>query len=1045
MKKLRLTISILLFFAITQNVSLFAQVFINNGSFVNAEAGSFIQINGSLLNDNGDLSIYESGGNNAEITITGNFTNNSLTNGAGHIILYGNWNNNSTFNSFNGTVFLNGNNQLLSGSVSTNFHNLTLDGTGIKTQTINKYVNGTLDLKHLELQTNENHMFVENTNSNAIIRTSGFVSSTEQGSLSRKTLSQNKYLFPVGSSQGITRYRPVEIEPQNSTLNQYHIRLANVDATVEGFDRSIKEEDICNTNSLFYHRIYQSLGNALVNMDVYFNESLDGTYDGIANWNTESIWSIVPTSSIAPGIPLAKASVNNWQLADATSSYPYILFNENFSIYAGDDIIVCSDNPVINLAASFNGVGGVVWSGGNGVFSPNNSSLNATYTPTASEIAAGSLTLTISANVAAGACEAVSDQLEITFLPSPDINVIVTSNYNGENISCFGASDGIASVIPPDFVSYSWDAGTGNQTGAQASNLAAGNYTVTVVDSNGCIAVSSVQLNQPSQININLVPTDVSCFGLNDGRIISSVTGGTPVYTYLWNDPGNTSGPNLLNASSGNYNLLVTDFNGCTAISESQINQPDQLVISISSMPVICGTSLGSALANASGGNGGYQFLWSHGDAGSQANNLSSGFYEVTVTDARNCSSTGNVFIGVQGDLNLSIIQTSPVSCFGESDASLLVNVAGGANPFEYLWSNNATTQTISNLTAGLYSVQVTDNWGCMGSSSYTVVQPQQIIVNINSTNVLCFGGNDGLATAVPDGGSGPYTYIWSNSQFSQTIASLTVGTYFVTVTDNNNCSSTGQTTITQPETPISVVAEVSNIRCYGENNGYVITQASGGTAPYLYTFEYNDQLVNVSEIYNLPQGFYNLTVSDANSCLFTEQYIISEPSEIVAGYQSAGPSCINNNDGFIEFNVIGGTAPYSFSWTGGYSPVEYIEGLISGTYWITITDENECSISIGPVILVDNEVDCLNIPNAFTPNGDGINDEWIIEGIHIFPKAIVKVFNRWGQILYDAPASTGNWDGFYNGKQLPTGSYLYVIHLHDGSPDHVGIVTIMH
>ncbi|HPS84116.1 MAG TPA: hypothetical protein PLA88_07360, partial [Bacteroidales bacterium] len=245
-----------------------AQLFYNNGATVHMNSGALVQVNGSAQNQTGTINVATASA--ANLYITGSLTNNATINSYGNIHLNGDWINNSVFNCFTGLVSLEGAAQNLSGSVSTTFFNLTLLGTGIKTQTINQNTTGVLNLNDRELATNIYTMFVTNAATNAIQRTTGFVSSNNGGLLSRNTAQSAAYLFPVGSSVGTTRYRPLELTPASATANTYVVRMANLDATSEGYDRSLKEAAICLVNPLFYHQVNRTVGSDAVNMNVYF-------------------------------------------------------------------------------------------------------------------------------------------------------------------------------------------------------------------------------------------------------------------------------------------------------------------------------------------------------------------------------------------------------------------------------------------------------------------------------------------------------------------------------------------------------------------------------------------------------------------------------------------------------------------------------------------------------------------------------------------------------------------------------------------------------
>ena len=265
--------------------------------------GATVQVNGSVQNQAGTITV--SGSPAANIYITGDLTKNDIINGAGNIHLWGNWINNATFNHNNGTVFLKGGNQTLGGTQVTTFYNLTLMGTGIKTQAINEILAGVLNLNDRELATQTYTMFVTNTATNAIQRITGFVSSLNGGYLSRQTNQSATYLFPVGSSVGTLRYRPVELTPASANPNTYVVRMANVDATTEGYDRFQVEGGLCQINPYFYHQINRTAGSDAVNMRVYYDVATDGNWNLLARWYTSpNQWKALAGSSTSSGTPM---------------------------------------------------------------------------------------------------------------------------------------------------------------------------------------------------------------------------------------------------------------------------------------------------------------------------------------------------------------------------------------------------------------------------------------------------------------------------------------------------------------------------------------------------------------------------------------------------------------------------------------------------------------------------------------------------------------------------------------------------------------------
>lgn len=339
-------------------LTLSAQTLYVNGSTIYSNNGGVIYVNGTVQNEDGIIEIDNTSSNPAELIIEENFINNDIAGGDGNYRIYGDWINNSTFNAGLGTVFIEGNDQLLSGTASTSFYNLNLDGTGTKTQTIDQYCNGILNLNNIELKTETYVFHMQNTNANAIIRESGYVSSLNNGYLARNTNLSDTYLFPVGSSLLTYRYRPVEITPTDASDNTYTVRLANIDATDEGNDVSLYEEEICEVNPLFYHQINRSIGSSVADIDIFYDNTDDGYWDGISNWSdSDTEWSIITGSTSTEDTPMYIATALDW---NNFTQIEYALFKimPNPIITLEDEYCVC-DDPTTLLATPDVGI----WAG----------------------------------------------------------------------------------------------------------------------------------------------------------------------------------------------------------------------------------------------------------------------------------------------------------------------------------------------------------------------------------------------------------------------------------------------------------------------------------------------------------------------------------------------------------------------------------------------------------------------------------------------------------------------------------------------------------
>ena len=346
------------------------------------------------------------------------------------------------------------------------------------------------------------------------------------------------------------------------------------------------------------------------------------------------------------------------------------------------------------------------------------------------------------------------------------------------------------------------------------------------------------------------------------------------------------------------------------------------------------------------------------------------------------------------------------------------------------------------NLAAGHYEVTITDDWGCTGSNSYDIDNVPQINVIENITSVGCAGDETGAITVQVEGGTPSYLINWSTGTTGLNISDISPGNYSLTVTDANSCT-ISETYYVGTANPILIDLLMKDISCYGYNDGEIKVNAIGGTPPFTYFWTFDGNNFTGSSASNLSEGEYSITVSDSQGCKIDTVAVITQPEKIDYSYFTIDPSCIGNDDGYIEITVVGGHPPYLYQWGEQTASIEYISGLMQGSYTFTITDSNGCMQATEAITLTDTDVDCISIPNAFTPNNDGVNDTWIIENIEIFPWALIQVFNRWGQIVFEGHGSGDPWDGTWNGNIVPTGSYIYTVDLFNGTK-YCGIVTVV-
>lgn len=356
------------------------------------------------------------------------------------------------------------------------------------------------------------------------------------------------------------------------------------------------------------------------------------------------------------------------------------------------------------------------------------------------------------------------------------------------------------------------------------------------------------------------------------------------------------------------------------------------------------GGSTGSASAVPVNGTPPFTYSWSPSGGNSfNATNLTAGSYTITVTDSNNLTASATVTIGEPDEILANAAQVN-VSCKGAANGSITAAPTGGTAPYTYLWSTGNTTTSISSLVPGPYSLTITDSKGCTKTENYDITEPDTLIVsNTSQTDVSSYGGNDGSATVGVTGGTLPYAYSWSPSGgTSSTATGLTAGTYTVTVTDKNGCSTTQSFTITQPIPLMTDSVSQTNVSCKGGNNGTATINAMGGNPPYTYLWSPSGG-TNATGT-GLSAGTYTVLVKDSSGNTITESFTITEPNILTITQGTiTNVNCHGLNTGSITVTVNGGTAPYSYNWSNG-SINAVADNLVAGTYMLKITDANGCT-----------------------------------------------------------------------------------------------------
>ena len=640
--------------------------------------------------------------------------------------------------------------------------------------------------------------------------------------------------------------------------------------------------------------------------------------------------------------------------ATTAGTYSFIVYDQNYPecpeqitnvsvtvspapvINAGPDQAICGTSVTLN--GTVTGATGGIWSGGNGTYSPSNTTGNATYTPTAAELNSGLVILTYT-STGNGACSPVSDQVVINI--SPPITVAISA----PSIVCYGELATLTANVTGGIAPYTylWNTGHTTQT---LTNMPAGTYTVTVTGTggSGCTGTATITIVGNPQIIVTTSPNNsISCS--TTAIISASASGGTGTLSYLWSN-GATTSSTIVN--TGTYTITVTDAVGCSATnSVSVIASNSTLTAVVNQPPVLCFGATTTLTAVANGGFGSYTYSWNTG-ATTSSIVVGAGNYCVTVTDGGGCVISACVTVSENPELMLNV-PTPQVVCNG-STATVTAMVSGGQAPYSYLWSNNQTTQSITAL-AGNYTVTVTDAIGCNKSASVTISQATPLNVTTTSTPVLCFGANNGTATANVSGGTPNYLYSWSPyGGSSATASNLLTGTYTVTVTDAIGCTQSMSVTVMEPA-PLNATVTINNhVSCYNGNDGSATVNPTGGTSPYFYSWSPTGG--SGQSATNLVAGNYVISITDINGCSQNVSTTITQPTPLVGSLVSiTDVSCNGGNNGSATVSASGGSPGYTYFWSPNGGTNATGVNLTAGSYTVTITDIKGCTTQVTATI----------------------------------------------------------------------------------------------
>lgn len=480
----------------------------------------------------------------------------------------------------------------------------------------------------------------------------------------------------------------------------------------------------------------------------------------------------------------------------------------------------------------------------------------------------------------------------------------------------------------------------------------------------------------PIQVSSTVI--NASC-GLNNGNIQLATSGGTGNFNFIWTNTSNNSAL-YSNLSPGDYSCQLTDANQCAAPQQNfTITMSSAAVISsVSNVinPSCNGASNGSISINASGGNGAYTYSWTPilGNS-SSLTNLPAGTYTCVASDGLGCSSTQQISLTQPTALSTNSTM-NPISCFGGNNGSLTLSTTGGTVPYQYNWIGNlGTTNSLSNLSVGIYFCEISDANNCILNQSFQMLHPPPITSSIlNISHVDCFGNSNGSASLLASGGTGNLSYLWSPNAISgPSISNLHAGAYTCTISDMNGCQQSANVSIDQPSVLGSLIISQNPVSCFSGTNGSALVSGIGGIPPYSYNWNLNGGNADLAT--NLSAGLYNCQVIDDNGCMTNQSVQISEPAPLIVGTSVITAATCGSNNGAIDLQVTGGTGNYSYSWTPSVGITANLTNLLAGTYDVLVTDQNACSETLsvgisnitGPSVALINQtsVSCFNGSNG--------------------------------------------------------------------------------
>ncbi|MEP5602337.1 MAG: PKD-like domain-containing protein, partial [Algibacter sp.] len=683
----------------------------------------------------------------------------------------------------------------------------------------------------------------------------------------------------------------------------------------------------------------------------WYSNTVDDSTTGTAITGATTSTFNPPSGTVGTVYYYAIITFSSGGCTQITSNVAEIIINQTPSVSLKSDII-CSANAftiIPNIAGGDIAPSGTTYTWTTPIVSPSGTITGATSQATPQTTISQTLTnttinpstVTYTITPTTGIC--IGNDFTVTITVNPSISI----TNNPINSNCYLASNGSIDITISGGVPFStgnpyqisWTGPNGYiNTIEDISNLAPGNYTVNILDDGGCPYNETFTIIEPDELIFSAIdfdPETISCFDADDGNIGITVTGGTLPYQYNWtkNTLAYATTKDLSNLDEGVYEITVIDANSCTPITQSfTIIEPADLEVSLNNqVDIICfGDATGEIYINTIGGRQietnpsvfDYSYSWT-GPNGYTSNtqnitNLFAGTYNLTVTDKSSCTDTLEVILIETGEIIIDYTATE-IKCYGDNDASITIdNISGGNPPYAVTWSNLGSGMAQSNLSAGDYTITVTDITNCPKAVTITIDEAPIFEMTPITNNVSCFGANDGRIILNLVGGIDPVSLVWDDDATAGVERNnIGPGTYSVTITDGTPCEIAETFVITEPDELGLSANTVDALDCDDSNSGSINLIVTGGTLPLAYLWSNGD---TTEDLNTIPPGNYTVTVIDANNCEVSENWDINrfEPLsvdvEVVTDF-----NCTTRivNQTFVA-KPEGGVPPYTINWSSG-------------------------------------------------------------------------------------------------------------------------------